>query len=456
MPTSIMNRMSRWQREQEYRAEAASSDGKGSSDGTDKSGEKKMNEESGKGSGGGYGKPSGKSWSSPSSHQYKRSTESSWGVTRRPRKHPRGNTTTNTIRMWLVKKDNSVASEEKAASSAGTAVTGQCSAACFHQSSRAAPAIAAKHSAPGEGKVGRNLRVARRKVLRNKKRREEKQSGDGHAEPRPGEGNTGRNQRVAKQKLRRNERLYDELCETAQRLSETHIDTDEELYHPPPYNTCEICGGYARVPHRWCSFCGDSPTWHHGGCCPQWVPRRKEIEEVFVPDMEGNELLNEPSTFQEVDEFCQPCASDADKESSGETHSLKKPVEQVPRRVKRRQQRKLERVRVREMSRRLAEEHVNTDDESDYVSITLPHTKTAKAKKSQLHFDRNRTEIRKVARREKRRLASNVRLIADATQKGCEITVEADPTTSEPIVALPLILQGMEHLFRNAEADEYH
>jgi hypothetical protein len=222
-----MNRMSHWQREQEYRAEAAASGGKGSSDGKDKSGGKK-NEESGKGSGGGYGKPSGKSWSSPSSHQYKRSTEGSWGVSQRPEKHHRRNKTTNTIKIWLVKKDNSIASGAKAASPAGTAVTGQCSAACSHQSSRAAPAVAAKHSAPGEGKVGRNLRVARRKVLRNKERREERQSGVGQAVPGKGEGRTGRNQRVAKQKIRRNERLYDELCETARRIAEDHIDTDDE------------------------------------------------------------------------------------------------------------------------------------------------------------------------------------------------------------------------------------
>jgi hypothetical protein len=136
----------------------------------------------------------------------------------------------------------------------------------------------------------------------------------------------------------------------------------------------------------------------------------------------------------------------------------KKPVEDVSRGVRRRQGRQLERVRVHEMTRRLAEEHVNTDDEPDYVpvhcNIQRPQRqrKTAKAKKSQLHFDRNRTEIRRVARREKRLLASNATLIADATQKGCEITVEAGPTTSEPVVALPLVLQGMEHLFSHAEA----
>jgi len=244
--------MSHWQREQEYRAEAAASNEKGSSGGKNKSGGKK-GEGSSKGSGGGYDKPSGKSWSSPSSHQYQKSTEGSLGVNQRPGKRSRGNTTTNTIRIWVVKKDNSVASGAKTASPAGTAVAGQCSAPCSHQSSRAAPStVAPKHSAPGEGKVGRNLRVARRKVLRNKKRREEKQSGVSQAEPGHGEGRTGRNQRVAKQKIRRNERLYDELCETAQRLSETHIDTDEELYDPPLYNTCKICGEFSRVPHRWC------------------------------------------------------------------------------------------------------------------------------------------------------------------------------------------------------------
>ena len=127
-----------------------------------------------------------------------------------------------------MKRKDSVTSGAEAASPVSSTVTGQCSAACSHQSSRAAPAVAAKHSAPGEGKVRRNLRVARRKVLRNKERREARQSGVGQAIPEPGEGRTGRNKRVEKQKIRRNDRLYDELCETARRIAEKHIDTDDE------------------------------------------------------------------------------------------------------------------------------------------------------------------------------------------------------------------------------------
>ena len=36
---------------------------------------------------------------------------------------------------------------------------------------------------------------------------------------------------------------------------------------------CSICGRYARVPHPYCKFCKQRPSWHHGRCCPQ-KPRR--------------------------------------------------------------------------------------------------------------------------------------------------------------------------------------
>ena len=37
---------------------------------------------------------------------------------------------------------------------------------------------------------------------------------------------------------------------------------------PPPPPRCSICGEFARVPFRYCRFCGNSPSWHHGRCCP--------------------------------------------------------------------------------------------------------------------------------------------------------------------------------------------
>jgi len=36
---------------------------------------------------------------------------------------------------------------------------------------------------------------------------------------------------------------------------------------------CEVCLTFARVPYRFCSFCGDAPSYHHGRCCvnaPDW------------------------------------------------------------------------------------------------------------------------------------------------------------------------------------------
>ena len=38
---------------------------------------------------------------------------------------------------------------------------------------------------------------------------------------------------------------------------------------------CSICFERARVPFDECWFCGQSPSWHHGRCCPD-KPRRHE------------------------------------------------------------------------------------------------------------------------------------------------------------------------------------
>jgi hypothetical protein len=123
------------------------------------------------------------------------------------------------------------------------------------------------------------------------------------------------------------------------------------------------------------------------------------------------------------------------------------PWDEVPRGVRRRQQRRLQRARVREMSLRLAAEHVNTDDEPVYVPVNKPPAKKMSLK-SQLHFDRNRTERRRESRRRKRQEASRARLLAEATQEiDCESTVAAGSAHSAPVVATPLILEGMEHLF---------
>ena len=40
--------------------------------------------------------------------------------------------------------------------------------------------------------------------------------------------------------------------------------------HPRPVDVdpvCEVCLTFARVPYRFCSFCGARPSYHHGRCC---------------------------------------------------------------------------------------------------------------------------------------------------------------------------------------------
>ena len=31
---------------------------------------------------------------------------------------------------------------------------------------------------------------------------------------------------------------------------------------------CDVCRCYAELPFASCYFCGDTPSWHHGRCCP--------------------------------------------------------------------------------------------------------------------------------------------------------------------------------------------
>ena len=62
----------------------------------------------------------------------------------------------------------------------------------------------------------------------------------------------------------------------------------------PPYNYCSICWRYARVPFRWCSFCGDSPSWHHGRCCPDFDPDREDVgeDEPLYPGVSEGMVLS--------------------------------------------------------------------------------------------------------------------------------------------------------------------
>jgi hypothetical protein len=36
---------------------------------------------------------------------------------------------------------------------------------------------------------------------------------------------------------------------------------------PESKNVCSICKTFARVPYEKCNICGDSPSYHHSGCC---------------------------------------------------------------------------------------------------------------------------------------------------------------------------------------------
>ena len=38
---------------------------------------------------------------------------------------------------------------------------------------------------------------------------------------------------------------------------------------------CEYCGEHACIPHSVCDFCSNSPSYHHGRCCP-YGPRNRE------------------------------------------------------------------------------------------------------------------------------------------------------------------------------------
>ena len=38
---------------------------------------------------------------------------------------------------------------------------------------------------------------------------------------------------------------------------------------PPADTFCMICREFGRVPYAECWYCGDSPSWHHGRCCPE-------------------------------------------------------------------------------------------------------------------------------------------------------------------------------------------
>ena len=37
---------------------------------------------------------------------------------------------------------------------------------------------------------------------------------------------------------------------------------------PMPGRLCCLCGEFARVPFAKCNYCGETPSYHHGRCCP--------------------------------------------------------------------------------------------------------------------------------------------------------------------------------------------
>ena len=52
-------------------------------------------------------------------------------------------------------------------------------------------------------------------------------------------------------------------------MPEPMPEPSQESAPPMPQgNLCEICQGWGRFPHARCDFCGASPCYHHGRCCP--------------------------------------------------------------------------------------------------------------------------------------------------------------------------------------------
>jgi hypothetical protein len=51
----------------------------------------------------------------------------------------------------------------------------------------------------------------------------------------------------------------------------TETSSGDSTSLPMPGRFCCICGKFARVPFARCNYCGDSPSYHHGRCCP-WKP----------------------------------------------------------------------------------------------------------------------------------------------------------------------------------------
>ena len=61
----------------------------------------------------------------------------------------------------------------------------------------------------------------------------------------------------------------------ALRAQQPHSAVTNITQTPPPKHVCEVCQRvYPRetIPFRWCNYCWDSPSWHHGRCCP-WNPQ---------------------------------------------------------------------------------------------------------------------------------------------------------------------------------------
>ena len=87
----------------------------------------------------------------------------------------------------------------------------------------------------------------------------------------------------------------------------------EAPQHPEPADVdpvCEVCLTYARVPYRFCSFCGAKPSYHHGRCCwsnPDWrlLPTRIRYMHLGTPCntfSRAKSAVEEPASFKGLTE----------------------------------------------------------------------------------------------------------------------------------------------------------
>ena len=103
----------------------------------------------------------------------------------------------------------------------------------------------------------------------------------------------------------------EQLLQTQQQHQhQTQVDAGNCVSLPMPGRFCCICGKFARVPFAKCNYCGDSPSYHHGRCCP-WKPPEENacVDKGPIEEPEGLcQVCGFPSGLQLQNGFhCIPC-----------------------------------------------------------------------------------------------------------------------------------------------------